>query len=614
MNKYDPKTNKITRYLKGIPYENSLKSEFIYDVCEDNNGNLWIATGWGLSKLNLKENKFTNYVHSDVNKNSLCHNLVYSIYFDKAGYLWACTYDGLNKIDIENEKFTVFRNDPDDINSLSDNSIFTIYEDDKGIYWIGTFNGGLNQYNPKTGEMRAYTEKDGLANNMVYAILEDGHNHLWLSTNNGLSRFDKKSHSFVNFDVNDGLQSHEFNFGAAFKTKKGELFFGGMNGFNSFIPEEVIHNDYIPPIVISSFKILNEIQKREILDGDTINLDHDQNFFSFEFSALDFRNPFKNKYAYKLENYDKYWNYTNADKRFAEYTKVVPGTYRLIIKGTNNDGLWNEKGISLTIIIRPAWWNTWIFRICFGLFALSIIWIIIFRKFRQVKLKNRMEKKMLSIEKHFFELEQKALQLQMNPHFIFNSLNSIQSFILNNNVDKAVMYLSKFSQLMRMILANSREQEISIQDELKSLTYYLELEKLRFDNKFDYIVSVDKEIDAEFVAIPPMIVQPYVENAILHGINHRKDKGKIAIIFALCGSNIVCTIEDNGVGREKATEIESASGLTHKPRGMIIIKERIELINKQSSEKILVTIHDLKNSDGSAAGTKVEILLPIKDI
>ncbi len=614
LNKYNPQTNKFTRYLSNDKEKNTILNDFIYNVCEDNNGNIWIATGKGISKYDNKTNTFYNYIHDTENKNSLSHNLVFTLYFDKAGYLWACTYDGLNRIDIKNNKYIIYKRDLDNLNSLSDNSIFTIYEDDKGIIWIGTFNGGLNQLDPKTGEIHSYTEKDGLSNNMVYAILEDNHNHLWLSTNNGLSRFDKKDHSFVNFDVNDGLQSHEFNFGAAYKSSNGELFFGGMNGFNSFIPEEVVHNDYIPPIVISSFKILNEVQKKTISDGDTIKLSYNQNFFSFEFAALDYRNPYKNKYAYKLENFDKYWNYCNADKRFAEYTKVVPGTYKLIIKGTNNEGLWNEKGISIVIIIRPAWWNTWTFRIFFGILITSILWFIIFRRVRQIRKRNALEKKMLSIEKHFFELEQKALQLQMNPHFIFNSLNSIQSFILNNNVDKAVMYLSKFSQLMRTILANSREQEISIQDEIKSLTYYLDLEKLRFDNKFDYYISLDKSIDAEFIAIPPMIIQPYVENAILHGINHRKDKGKLIITFALNDNYIICNIEDNGVGREKAAEIEKTSGLTHKPRGMMIIKERIDLINRQNSEKINVKIIDLKNNDGVSSGTKIEIILPLKDI
>jgi ligand-binding sensor domain-containing protein len=614
LNKFDPKTGKFTRYLNSVTEKTSLSNDYVYNVCEDTAGNIWIATGGGICKLDIKTNTFYNYVHDNENKNSLSHNLVFTLYFDKAGYLWACTYDGLNKIDLKNRKFTIYRHESDNINSISDNSVFTIYEDKKGIFWIGTFKGGLNQLNPSTGEIYSYTEKDGLPNNMVYAILEDNRSHLWLSTNNGLSRFDKNDHSFVNYDVNDGLQSHEFNFGAGLKNKRGELFFGGMNGFNSFMPEEVIRNVHVPTVVITAFKIFSEIQKKEICDGDTIRLSHNQNFFSFEFAALDFRNPFKNKYAYKLENYDKYWNYCDADRRFAEYTKVSPGTYRLIIKGTNNEGLWNEEGISVLIIVKPAWWNTWVFRIASAISMIFVLWLFIYRRVRLIRKRNLLEKKMLNIEKHFFELEQKALQLQMNPHFIFNSLNSIQSFILNNNVDKAVNYLSKFSQLMRMILANSREPEISVQDEIKALNYYLELEKLRFDNKFDYFITVDKGIDAEFVALPPMIIQPYVENAILHGINHLKDKGKISITFVLQNQNIICTIDDNGVGREKAAEIERTSGLTHKPRGIMIINERIDLINKQNIEDINIKILDLKDSSGLAIGTRIVITLPIKEI
>ncbi|NVO04337.1 MAG: histidine kinase, partial [Bacteroidetes bacterium] len=466
----------------------------------------------------------------------------------------------------------------------------------------------------KTGEIKVYTEKEGLSNNIVYNIFEDKSGNLWVSTNFGLSQFNPKTETFVNFDVKDGIQSHEFNSGAAAISKDGRMYFGGMNGFNSFYPQEVKRNEKKPPIVITTFKILNVDQELEINDGDTINLTYNDNFFSFEFSALDFSNPSKNRFAFKLDNFDPDWIYVDANKRFAEYTKVSPGTYLFHVKGTNNDGVWNEKGTSVVIIISPAWWNTWAFRIVFGSFILLLIYNIIRLRFKRIKAEHEIEMKMLAIEKQVFELEQKSLRLQMNPHFIFNSLNSIQSFVISNDTDKAILYLAKFAQLMRLILTNTRESFITVKDELKALSYYMDIERLRFDNKFEFEIILDKDIDDDFVGIPPMIIQPYIENAILHGINYKEGKGKLTISIKLEEDTLLCIIEDDGVGREKAMEFKQQIGLKHKSRGMEITKERLEILNRQHKGQTSVRIIDLRDENGKAIGTKVELSIPFIDL
>jgi len=224
-----------------------------------------------------------------------------------------------------------------------------------------------------------------------------------------------------------------------------------------------------------------------------------------------------------------------------------------------------------------------------------------------IKRKHEVEKRVLAIEKELFDVQQKALQLQMNPHFIFNSLNAIQSFVIGNNTDKAIHYLSKFSQLMRLILTNSRESSIPIKDELKAVEYYMDIEKLRFDNKFDYNISVDRNIDDEFMEIPPMVIQPLVENAILHGLVHSAEKGHIRIELELQNNFIFCTIEDNGIGRVKAAEIRDASGIKRKSRGMLITRERLEILNKQNKEKLAIKVIDLQDDHGNPSGTRVEI-------
>lgn len=228
--------------------------------------------------------------------------------------------------------------------------------------------------------------------------------------------------------------------------------------------------------------------------------------------------------------------------------------------------------------------------------------------------KHEMEKKVLQIEKQLFDIQQKALRLQMNPHFIFNSLNSIQSYILNNDVDLAVNYLGRFSQLMRLILANSRESVVPLADELQAIRHYLEIEKLRFEEKFTYSIIVDPEIDEEFTGVPPMVIQPYIENAIIHGLVHKTSPGQIIIRFQEKKSRMLCSIEDNGVGRAKAAEIKRQSGLNTKSRGMMITKERLEILNKKTDEKFSVKVIDLKDANGNPAGTRVELLISLQDL
>ena len=615
LDRFDPKTKKFTHYKNENGKSSSVNNNAITCFLEDKFHNLWIGTwGGGLNKYNIKTKKFKHYTENILNPKSLRSNIIWNLYIDKSGLLWVSTDNGLAIYNRNTDNFTVFLQKSKYKISLSSDRFFSVFEDSKGFIWAATIGGGLNKINRRTGQIKVYTEKEGLSNNIVYNIFEDKNGNLWMSTNFGLSQFNPITETFVNFDVKDGIQSHEFNSGAAAITKDGQMYFGGMNGFNSFFPQEVKQNENKPPIVITTFKIFNKDQFKEINDGDTIELSYNDNFFSFEFSSLDYCNPSKNRFAYKLNNFDPDWIYADANKRFAEYTKVSPGTYIFHVKGTNNDGLWNEKGTTVVIIITPPWYNSWAFRICFGSFIILLIYNIIRIRFKRIKSKHEVDMKMLNIEKQVFELEQKSLRLQMNPHFIFNSLNSIQSFIISSNTDKAILYLAKFAQLMRLILSNTRESYITIKDELKALSYYMDIERLRFDNKFDFEIIIDKEIDDDFVGIPPMIIQPYIENAILHGMNYKEGKGKLTITLKLKEDTLLCIIEDDGVGRQKAMEIKESSGLKHKSRGMEITKERLEILNRQHKGQTSVRITDLVDINGVASGTKVELAIPFIDL
>ncbi|HOY32714.1 MAG TPA: two-component regulator propeller domain-containing protein [Bacteroidales bacterium] len=613
---YNPETKYFKTYAHDPKNPYSLSNNRINFIMEDSRGLMWVATDNGLNRFNRENQTFKRYFNKPENKNSLSNNTIYGIYEDKNGVLWLCTLGGLNRFNPVNDSFTVFRKNPKAFNSLSSDRIFSIYEDLQGIFWLATCGGGLNRFNRATGDIKYYLEENGLPNNVTYNILEDNNNNLWISTNYGLTKFNKNNETFVSYDAKDGIQSNEFNLNAAFHNKKtGEMFFGGMNGFNSFYPENILTNTYIPPLVITGFYIFDKLQSREIMDNDTIQLSYDDNFFSFEFAAIDYSNPPKNRYAYFLNNFDNKWNYCDASRRYASYTRVPPGTYLFKLKGSNSDGLWNEKGISFTIVIRPPWWRTWWFRVGSVLLIAFIAWYIIFLRLRNIRIRNEDEKRILEIEKQMFSLEQTSLRLQMNPHFIFNSLNSIQSVVIAGNTDKAINYLAKFSNLMRFILTHSQKPFVNLSDEIKAMEIYLDVERLRFDNKFNYSFEIDPDIDEEFIEIPPMIIQPYIENAILHGLLNKEGTGTLKIQLKLKDKEYIsCIVEDDGIGREKSAEIRQRSGLKHKSKGMAITQKRLEILNKSSKDEANVKITDLKDGQNNSLGTRVEILIIYKEV
>jgi hypothetical protein len=273
-------------------------------------------------------------------------------------------------------------------NSISTNNIFCIYEDHEGTLWFGTNSGGLNKLNIKTNEFTIFTEKDGLPHNSIKGILEDNDNIIWISTENGISKFNPKIKTFHNYDATDGLQDYFFS-KANCKSKDGRLLFGGPNGFNAFIPRSLTTNTIPPQVVLTDFKIYNGsvavgqkingniVLTKAITESKVLTLSYKETFFSFDFSALDFTNPPKNSFAYKMEGFDKDWIYA-GNKKEATYTNLDPSEYIFRVKGSNNDGIWNETGTSIQIIITPPFWKT----LWFYGFILVIVVGIVFGLYR----------------------------------------------------------------------------------------------------------------------------------------------------------------------------------------------------------------------------------------
>ena len=381
--RYDRKTQRIDRLPYNPPDPGGVKREVINSITEDRQGFIWLGTlGRGLSNYNPMTGEFV-YYQQTWNPNTgaritdtITDNFIQDVIEDKSGRLWIGTQEGLNLFDRSTGDWLSLKHDPSNPNSPSYNWITTLYQDPSGVLWIGTQGGGLNSLDltkiegsdPATYTFEHYQQQDGLANDTVTDIIGHG-GFLWIGTSNGLSKFDPSTKRFKNYNASDGLPINEFATGLL--SDRGEMLFGGINGFVSFYPDQLTDNPYIPPVVLTSLqqngKDMQTGQVPENLSEITIRWP--DNSFEFGFTTLSYTQPEKNQHAYMLEGFDQDWNYLGS-QRFGRYTNLPGGTYILKLKGSNNDGVWNEAGLSIQVIVVPPFWDTWWFR---GIVALVLL-------------------------------------------------------------------------------------------------------------------------------------------------------------------------------------------------------------------------------------------------
>jgi serine phosphatase RsbU (regulator of sigma subunit) len=382
---------------------------------------------WGIQIFEINDedlNQLTQNMKNIVKPNSIPGDVTTAILEDSYGMIWIGTNDkGLSKLDRKSGKFTNYAHDPGNLNSLSNNYIQALHEDGKGVIWIGT-RSGLNRYESTTNSFKSYTTKDGLPNNVIQSIIEDTSGYIWLATNNGISKFNSVIESndgyltFINYNVQDGLQYNQYYFRSADSSPDGELLFGGFNGFVSFHPGKT--NPKPPRTILSDFRIFNESilpgkdspLEKHISETEEIRLSYDQNVFSFEFVALHFSQPSKNQYLYKMEGFDKNW--IDGHRRFAPYTNLDPGNYTFHVKASNNNGIWNKEGTSVRIIIFPPWWRTTWAYIGYGLLFVVIIlgFDRLQRRRLMAKAKERMKVQEAEHRAEAAELQARAVQAE----------------------------------------------------------------------------------------------------------------------------------------------------------------------------------------------------------
>lgn len=356
LDRFNKRTETFTHFKNDPDDPTSITDGRVTTICQDKDGELWFGVrGGGVCKYNRETESFTRYLPDPDDPTTISSDVVAYIYEGSEGYLWIATSNGgLNRFDKKRNIFKSYTNDSNDLNSINDNQTRVIYETDDGTLWIGT-NNGLKRFDKEKEQFTSYTVNDGLPNNVIYGLTGDSEGYLWMSTNQGLSKFDPKKETFRNYDVNDGLQSNEFNVASFFKNKDtGELFFGGINGISNFYPDNVKDNPNIPNVVITSFNKFNKEFKFDtpVWKVEEINLTPKDTFWGFEFASLDYNFPRKNQYRYKLQGFDEEW-IDPGTRPYASYTNLGEGMYIFKVKGTNNDGKWNDVGTSIKIYIEP---------------------------------------------------------------------------------------------------------------------------------------------------------------------------------------------------------------------------------------------------------------------
>ncbi|HRX93151.1 MAG TPA: histidine kinase, partial [Chitinophagaceae bacterium] len=597
--KFSLKTGRFT-VAKGHP---QIEFNRWGDIIKDHNGELWLcADADGLVRWNTSTGESRIY-RKELNTKQSNAEVVRpgSLFEDSRGNIWFSRVDGFSVYLRAKDSIVNFINKENSLNSFQ--ITFSFAEDKKGRVWANSENGWygyIDVKNPVNGIVQKYNLREKDIGGYFVSMASDKQGNVWGYTNKLLVRINADDLSFSTFSFEYGVKDPEF-FHFSF-SPSGEILFGDRYGITMANINELKRNTETPVPYISQLNLLNRPVDASFYSSG-LKLNYHQNFITIFFSAIAYTMPKGVRFRYRLQDFED-WTEVGSSQ-FANYTNIPPGNYVFQLQAANNEGVWNEQILELPIRIKTPFFLSWWFRI--GLVLLIVALVYWFYKFRINQVRKK-EKLKTQYEKKLANVEMTALLAQMNPHFLFNSLNSIDSYIIRNESNKASEYLNNFARLMRLILQNSRSNYTSLKDEVELLDLYLQMESLRFKDKFQYEINVSDDIDVNTEVIPPMLIQPYVENAIWHGLMHKKEGsvGKVKINISQKNNQLVCAVEDNGIGREKAEQIKASKPGNHKPSmGMQITKDRIDLINQLYNTNTSVEIVDMKDEAGNPTGTKV---------
>ena len=474
-------------------------------------------------------------------------------------------------------------------------------DDGLGNIWI-TSQNGLLRYQEHTGKLYTYTTADGLSHSFTFSLTTDNQGRTWVGSLGGVDLYNPTTDRFLGV-IGYSSGAYMDAFGSSILLPNGNIYFHSGNKLIRITPEAFLKLKPVPLELKITEVLVNgkalDWQKESVLSG----LSYFQNRLEFRFSLLDFKPDPNLKYFYYMEGIEKDW--IESSRTEITYNSLPPGKYVFHVKAVDAAGIAIEQEISLPVVIRPPFWKTWWFRLLAVGIIVYLVTLLFKRRIRAIKEKAGFRQQMS-------ELEARALRAQMNPHFIFNSLNAIQELIVTKNVTEAYLYLSRFSKLLRMVLNNSEKNFIPLSAEIEMNRLYLELESLRFKQSFHHEIVVENKIDEETAQVPSLLLQPFLENAIWHGLIHKDGYKKLSVNFKEDRGRLVCTIEDNGVGRQKAHQIKSGKiGSGHfESKGMALTQQRIDTLNTQLKENMSIVVDDLTDENNTPSGTSVTIILP----
>lgn len=607
---YDEKTEKYTAFLHQQGNINSPASNHIIALEKDDENNLWMSIyGGGVDEYNPLTGKVVHYRHHNKEANSLCDDLVWRIQKLSGDRMAFLTNNGLSIYDKKSHRFTNYV-EQDKNNSLQGHIVSGLITEKNGMLWVST-DRGLNLINPETGKVILFASEEGLKDDNILGMAADTNNHIWLVSQNSIAIFDPKKKAFINYDEQNGLPVAKLT-GAITADRRGNFLVGEENTLLKFTPADFKDTPSVLPVYLTQLSIGGKelIINRPLTKSSRVVLTYPQNNFSCTFDAPEFFNGKAVKYAYHLEGADDGWVNSGA-RNFVSYANLSPGDYILHVKAAGSDGVWNNTGTSLQIRVLPPFWNTWWFSAVAILFIVLLIYSLFTYRVRNIRRKEALK---TTINKQLADMRLKAMRSRMNPHFMFNALNSIQECIYTGETNAAYKYLSKFSRLVRMILERSEQMFISVSQEIEMLRLYLELESLRFQQSFFYQITYDG-LAIDFLEIPPMLVQPFVENAIWHGLLHKEGEKKLQIVFRADDDYIYVTIEDNGIGMVAAQAYKSSLRRKHQSLGIQLVSDQLTTVGKLAGREANIQTEDLftVNATGQkdAAGTKITLTIPI---
>ncbi|MGL4599313.1 MAG: ligand-binding sensor domain-containing protein, partial [Bacteroidia bacterium] len=608
---YSMKNNAFRHYPRG----NGQSSNFINAILVSDSNKIWFATaGGGICIYDPTNDNFTKLTR----KNGITNDRFFALAQDKYGYIWAgSSGSGVYQLRYDSTG-TKFIQQFTEAQGLCNNIVRVVKTDQSGVMWFGTAGGGISRYDGK--KWTTISKKDGLASNNIYLMQKDQNGDWWIGTEKGLDRMridsEGKILSVRHYGKGEGLAGIETSLNAACMDSSGALWFGTIFGATRYRSAFDFPATEPPQVHLTGIRLFFDPIEQTKYGSNTpgwfpipatLELPYTENHLRFEFTGIDLRNPEGVRFRWKLQGFDKDWTPENTERQ-ATFSNLPAGNYTFLVQARNADGVWSKE-IKYAFRITPPIWATWPFRIAVAACVLLLVAFFIRWRIRRAQRRNLEALQKVTLEKQVLELEQKALRLQMNPHFIFNALQSIQGFIARNDPAEARRYLAKFGKLMRATLENSRTTHTTLAEESELLRNYLGLEQLCHGNRFSFEIEIDAQLDPEDTSIPVMLIQPFVENAVVHGVQHLQQAGKITVRFLKSGTQVRCEVEDNGVGRARAKQFKQNETKTHESAALDITKERLQLLNQSGSEKSSLEIIDLKNGTGDALGTRVVLVV-----